>query len=110
MIEGDDVDYTEVLTGMHRHLGDWWKDLRDRNIAKDNLNKGIHPHMWTKDNAKKYKIDWQPVACSAGEVRITLPAVPYLLYPMARQARQRTRGRQSCHNLSALLTKKHTTF
>lgn len=75
--EGD-RDCTELLLGMHRHLGDWWKDVESRRPqeVRSYIMK-IHPEMWTDEDEEKYQITWKKQICSTGDARFSLPDIPH---------------------------------
>ncbi len=75
-------DCTEMLFGMHHHLGSWWEDVRKRLRAKgrepsDGLIHRITNEEWTKEDIQRYKTDFTPQPCRRGDVRVSLPHLPH---------------------------------
>jgi hypothetical protein len=73
----NDHNCTEILPGMHRHLPEWWSEVRERQEVSDGHVQRIEPWMWTSHDALKYGTDWEKEICKAGDVRISLPTLPH---------------------------------
>ena len=62
---------------MHRHVGEWYKQLQKRGFKEGGLVHRIDNKAWTKEDVASFKTDWTAVPCKALEVRITDSALPY---------------------------------
>lgn len=67
---------TVIIPGMHKRLGEWWKDVLSRSGGEKVQGTSGRVHnvqpLWHSSDAAKYG-DWTPVPCSRGDVRITKP-------------------------------------
>lgn len=67
---------TAIAPGMHRRLGEWWKDVLSRSDGEKVQGTSGRVHSvqppWHSSDVAKYG-DWTPVPCSRGDVRITKP-------------------------------------
>jgi hypothetical protein len=77
------AECTELLLGMHHHLGDWWEDVkkresiaRDKKVADGQVIR-ITDRMWTSADRAKYGLDFKPQVARCGDVRISLPHLPH---------------------------------
>ena len=76
-------DCTELLLGMHRHLGNWWADVKRRyerrwqTPAPDGFIHRVDHRAWTFEDRAKYGSDFVPQPCRRGEIRISLPHLPH---------------------------------
>ena len=68
---------TIMLHGMQHHLGAWWDDLKARGLATDGFVHKFEARHFTEADKEKFKVDWVDVPCKAGDVRISLPHLPY---------------------------------
>ena len=56
LADEDKDNCTILLLGMQHHLGEWWKDLKDRGYSKDGLIHKVSKDMWTKGDETKFGI------------------------------------------------------
>ncbi|KAJ5740169.1 hypothetical protein N7493_000041 [Penicillium malachiteum] len=76
-IKKDDQNCTEILLGMHRDIGEWYDCLYLRGYTKDGYVQQIQPMMWTKDDESHFGYTWSKQKCTIGDVRLSLPGLPY---------------------------------
>jgi hypothetical protein len=67
---------TVIIPGMHKRLGEWWRDVISRSDCESVRGTTGRVHnvqpLWHAGDAAKYG-HWTPVPCSRGDVRITKP-------------------------------------
>ncbi|KAI9767399.1 MAG: hypothetical protein M1835_007046 [Candelina submexicana] len=76
----DDEDMsncTEILPGMNKHMADWWPRVVARGAHKDGFVHNFGPGVYTAEDIKHFGIDWTPVPCHQGDIRITKPDIPH---------------------------------
>jgi ectoine hydroxylase-related dioxygenase (phytanoyl-CoA dioxygenase family) len=62
---------TQILPGMHNHLGEWWGRVSARGQASDGWVHRITDVMFNSGT------DWTDQPCKHGDVRITIPHLPH---------------------------------
>jgi hypothetical protein len=73
-----DDDCTEIVPGMHNNMDTWAKDLEGREGVKlSGLVNAINDKVFTTEDKKKYKTDWEAVPCKKLQVRISQPHIPH---------------------------------
>jgi hypothetical protein len=83
-----DDDCTVILLGMHRHLEEWANMLNERGLSTDSFVHRIKDKMFTADDAKHFNTQWTSQPCRAGQVRVTLPHIPYGAHGPAKGTRR----------------------
>lgn len=72
---------TIVLPGMHKHVIEWVQRMEERNAPVQGLIQAIKEVHFTTIGADSDKIhfgtDWTQVPCKRGEVRLTMPHLPF---------------------------------
>jgi hypothetical protein len=68
---------TVILPGMQHKLQEWWDICIARGQDTAGFVHRITERMFTKDDAARLGIDWKPVPCRRGEVRVTMPHIPH---------------------------------
>jgi hypothetical protein len=89
-------DYTELLIGMHKHIPEWWRDIKAAYTERsesipDGAVQAIDSKTWSREMASKYErkgVRWVPRPCKRGEVRVSLPHLPHGALGPAKRVRR----------------------
>ena len=82
-------DCTEILLGMHRHLGTWWNDVvkRGARVRNGPVIKIDNTH-WSKADKQKFGLDFILTPCKAEIIRVSLPYLPHGTFGPAKYSRR----------------------